>query len=1504
MANVSPSNKEIQNDEIEAIKAIFMEEFSLVNPPPNSKKQAKKNLPLHHFILRLCPYKSENHSEIKKEISVELEIKFSRRYPHTSPQILSVKNLKGIDSNLLSSLSEILHSKTQTLKGKEMVYELATEVQEWLTSQISSLSLARTPPLISSYEQMKYRQAVESTMRANEERKKIEEEQKQLQKDMEEKYAKLNKHIEEELERKEKLKKQYRKKLESEISSWFQMSWPPSISEKFTLNRPVAHFPDDPDSPLFQSLIILKKLVFPTYVLLLCSECSSEMLVFVLVSNSTRSLASSILYRLKQFSITSSMSTLHPNILRIYDFMLHTDGKSSKLLILEEATTDYTLYKFLNLSYKLEIRIACGYMCQLLKALSHLHEFTIHGKLDLHQVFLCDSAVIKLSCLSIFIPSYSIRWPDEWKSTNSNEKAIDVYYAACIFLTMICGAKILEWYTPSTVIEIWEYSSSLTASRNSGGALEAKEMKNTLSKLPKNLKETLMTMLNFQAPPLSNLSFFFLSLSHRIQSLSTSHSLLLSEAPILYSPSQYPLLDTNQPPAPAIMSSRYASDFEELESIGKGGFGQVVKAKNKLDGRTYAIKKVKLSPVVYDNRRILREVRAVSRLNSFFCVRYYQAWLEDAQGLWIDEESNSEFSAVSDSELSSSALTTSPSTSSMNASEKTNKKDLKKSGHPLLSPEHTIATWSSSSPPLSENEDSPSISSDSGTSLMPRKGSASNHQLSSPKILYIQMELCENRTLSDVIEKGLPLNETWRLFRQILEGLAYIHSLGFIHRDLKPKNIFLDAKNNVKIGDFGLATTFFYDPEVNEVVQPSSDSHRSLTSDIGTSTYIAPEVTTSQTKYNQKVDMYSLGIILFELAYRFSTGMERVMALRNLRSSKIIFPSDYPDSDSKKIIQWLLNHDPSLRPTSLELLQSKWIPSTIEDKYIQEALRTVTNPENTSYFTKLLDMLYSQPVDPLKSFTYDDTNKHVPSLLATIAGTCEIMTRVFQCHGAISFQAPLLVPKDQFFVPKFHAQFLDPHGNFVCLPSDAILSFARYVARNHIQNFKRYTICPIFKENTIGGQPISSLEATFDIIASSSLQEAYAPTLEVIQCTFQILDALVPIHRQNYYLILNHLALAEAIFHMARLSSQQKSKLIELLETVCNKTNVTHEISFKLSEFLPRKSVDLIVSFLKLETDINLIANRLPESTKEVTNTLKRLSQYLSSLGIHCPIYFCPLFTLQYSYYRNQLVFQVRLTNALNKVEILASGGRYDTLVMEFIHPSLRTPKEFEPMAVGVRLNMKKLISTFPSTIPPSKPLSGTLVLVASFTSGLTMERIKLAKELWKAGIACEVVYEDQSSMDKLFHHCKQFQIPYLLFVKHETSGTVKLRSLRTRTETELMRNDVVHYLSSEIDADEVNSFHHPFSILTTPGSSVQASSPNTLQNTRLVQWVALPNSKKLNPKQTTLFSDKALASVNKLLADLYTCPILVIPSLSSATLSSIAFNFQEKRPAHSFSHV
>lgn len=103
-----------------------------------------------------------------------------------------------------------------------------------------------------------------------------------------------------------------------------------------------------------------------------------------------------------------------------------------------------------------------------------------------------------------------------------------------------------------------------------------------------------------------------------------------------------------------------------------------------------------------------------------------------------------------------------------------------------------------------------------------------------------------------------------KFFFGIADGLRYIHSQNIIHRDLKPDNIFLTDNDTIKIGDFGLATT-----------RKSSSTIR-----CGTKYYMAPEI--GKTRVTARADMYSFGIILFEMCYPMMRS-NRTNVLKKIR---------------------------------------------------------------------------------------------------------------------------------------------------------------------------------------------------------------------------------------------------------------------------------------------------------------------------------------------------------------------------------------------------------------------------------------------------------------------------------------------------------------------------------------------------------------------------------------------------------------------------------------------
>ena len=120
---------------------------------------------------------------------------------------------------------------------------------------------------------------------------------------------------------------------------------------------------------------------------------------------------------------------------------------------------------------------------------------------------------------------------------------------------------------------------------------------------------------------------------------------------------------------------------------------------------------------------------------------------------------------------------------------------------------------------------------------------------------YIVNELQKGQTLKDALtfKKFFSLPEACQIMIQVLEGLAYIHSKGIIHRDIKPQNIFYGSDGIAKIADFGISTIKYYNLNLDEPKKV-----------VGTAQYLAPEVLRGS-KPNEQSDIYAAGVTFFEL---------------------------------------------------------------------------------------------------------------------------------------------------------------------------------------------------------------------------------------------------------------------------------------------------------------------------------------------------------------------------------------------------------------------------------------------------------------------------------------------------------------------------------------------------------------------------------------------------------------------------------------------------------------
>ena len=123
---------------------------------------------------------------------------------------------------------------------------------------------------------------------------------------------------------------------------------------------------------------------------------------------------------------------------------------------------------------------------------------------------------------------------------------------------------------------------------------------------------------------------------------------------------------------------------------------------------------------------------------------------------------------------------------------------------------------------------------------------------------YIEGPSGRASTLRDLIDsKPLDVDHAIRIMQQCLSALQYAHEKSIIHRDIKPGNILMDAEGNAHLADFGIAST--RGGNIGDATLTVSGST------LGTARYMAPEQTESASKADARSDLYSLGLVFYEM---------------------------------------------------------------------------------------------------------------------------------------------------------------------------------------------------------------------------------------------------------------------------------------------------------------------------------------------------------------------------------------------------------------------------------------------------------------------------------------------------------------------------------------------------------------------------------------------------------------------------------------------------------------
>ncbi|MFI4875870.1 MAG: serine/threonine-protein kinase [Blastopirellula sp. JB062] len=127
------------------------------------------------------------------------------------------------------------------------------------------------------------------------------------------------------------------------------------------------------------------------------------------------------------------------------------------------------------------------------------------------------------------------------------------------------------------------------------------------------------------------------------------------------------------------------------------------------------------------------------------------------------------------------------------------------------------------------------------------------HQVSNRDEAYLVFPYLPGVTLDQLVPRRGPLAARIWILRQIAEGLAAMHAAGWRHGDVKPENVIIDAGGRVTLIDFGFATQIGVEPVDSIQYQK------------GTPRYMAPELFTSTLAASDASDLYSLGVLAYEL---------------------------------------------------------------------------------------------------------------------------------------------------------------------------------------------------------------------------------------------------------------------------------------------------------------------------------------------------------------------------------------------------------------------------------------------------------------------------------------------------------------------------------------------------------------------------------------------------------------------------------------------------------------
>ena len=258
--------------------------------------------------------------------------------------------------------------------------------------------------------------------------------------------------------------------------------------------------------------------------------------------------------------------------------------------------------------------------------------------------------------------------------------------------------------------------------------------------------------------------------------------------------------------------------------------------------------------------------------------------------------------------------------------------------------------------------------------------------------LYLIIENAENGDLENFILSNkkmgrfIPEDELWSIFLQCMQGLVYVHKMGVIHRDIKLANILMDNNMTIKLGDFGTCAVKRNNEKENENIKYLNAEYRNILNQDEmkynntkiVSEFFAAEEMIKELDYDQKVDVYSMGVTFYYMCFQ-------CIPKKGVIQNNTIYSKEMLD-----IVNEMLESDKDKRESSdyfLKRINDEFSKRYYRNTSIDAIVRCLYSFDELTkfYLKKTDDELKDKPitnayVNCLKNMTEKDINSFFDSI--------------------------------------------------------------------------------------------------------------------------------------------------------------------------------------------------------------------------------------------------------------------------------------------------------------------------------------------------------------------------------------------------------------------------------------------------------------------------------------------------------------------------------------------